>query len=166
MSTRKHYLPKLGESVLIQILFSALYTKLLEASKTETMESDGLPNSTDNQEQKSSICNVLAEAICSIDEDNKHTESITALINYARESQRSKGDLDDTGEGVGLSFVSTVKVKSYIELVTIDSKFKDRTFARWMTSTRVIIRHQALDQMRSTMLRMPITYRKCSSATY
>lgn len=98
---------------MIQILFSALYTKLLEASKTETMEGDGgvSSNSPENLEQKSSICNVLAEAICSIDEDNKHTESITALINYARESQRSKGDLDDTGEGVGLSFVSTVKVK-------------------------------------------------------
>lgn len=83
----------------------------MEASKTETMEGDGVANSTENQEQKSSICNVLAEAICSIDEDNKHTESITALINYARESQRSKGDLDDdAADGVGLSFVSTVKV--------------------------------------------------------
>lgn len=104
-----------GESVLIQILFSALYTKLMEASKTETVESDGITNSTENQEQKSSICNVLAEAICSIDEDNKHTESITALINYARESQRGKGDFDDQAEGVGLSFVSTVKVYSGID---------------------------------------------------
>lgn len=95
---------------MIQILFSALYTKLLEASKTETVEGDGAANSVENQEQKSNICNILAEAICSIDEDNKHTESITALINYARESQRNKGDLDDA-EGVGLSFVSTVKVK-------------------------------------------------------
>ncbi|KAJ6641087.1 hypothetical protein Bhyg_06022 [Pseudolycoriella hygida] len=100
----------LGESVLIQILFSALYTKLLEASKTETIDSDGVPSSPQVQEQKSSICNVLAEAICSIDEDNKHTESITALINYARESQRSRGDLDDVAEGAGLSFVSTVKM--------------------------------------------------------
>lgn len=82
----------------------------MEASKTETTETDGVTNSTENQEQKSSICNILAEAICSIDEDNKHTESITALINYARESQRNKGDLDDLAEGVGLSFVSTVKV--------------------------------------------------------
>lgn len=101
---------ELGESVLIQILFSALYTKLMEASKSEALESDGVTNNAENQEQKSSICNVLAEAICSIDEDNKHTESITALINYARESQRSKGDIDDSAEGVGLSFVSTVKV--------------------------------------------------------
>lgn len=107
----KHILSyQLGESVLIQILFSALYTKLMEASKTETMESDAVTNGTESPEQKSNICNILAEAICSIDEDNKHTESITALINYARESQRSKGDLDDLGEGVGLSFVSTVKV--------------------------------------------------------
>ncbi len=93
-------------------MFSALYTKLLEASKTETMEGDTATNGTENPEQKSSICNVLAEAICSIDEDNKHTESITALINYARESQRNKGDLDDTADGVGLSFVSTVKVNA------------------------------------------------------
>lgn len=111
----------LGESVLIQILFSALYTKLMEASKTETMETmdGGAAISAEDREQKSSICNVLAEAICSIDEDNKHTESITALINYARESQRSKGDLDDLADGVGLSFVSTVKVCLNISILSV-----------------------------------------------
>lgn len=79
----------------------------MEAS---TSESIGGASNAENDEQKSSICNILAEAICSIDEDNKHTESITALINHAREIQRSKGNMDDSEEVVGLSFVSTVKV--------------------------------------------------------
>lgn len=64
---------------------------------------------------KASICNILAEAICSIDEDNKHTDAIQALLTQARESKRATemsdedGD-DDDDDAVGLSFVSTVKV--------------------------------------------------------
>lgn len=66
----------LGESVLIQTLFSALYTKLVETAENDvanrTNEGTAL--------SKSSICTTLAEAVCSIDEDNKHTESIRMLI--------------------------------------------------------------------------------------
>lgn len=66
----------LGESVLIQTLFSALYTKLIE-----TADKDAILNKEQSTAlSKSSICTTLAEAICSIDEDNKHTESIRSLI--------------------------------------------------------------------------------------
>lgn len=67
----------LGESVLMQTLFSALYTKLIEtASKEVSTEATAL--------SKSSICTTLAEAICSIDEDNKHTEGIQNLVSKAQ----------------------------------------------------------------------------------
>lgn len=66
----------LGESVLIQTLFSAVYTKLIE-----TAEQDAANKNTESTAlSKSSICMILAEAICSVDEDNKHTEGIRNLI--------------------------------------------------------------------------------------
>lgn len=70
----------LGESVLIQTLFSALYTKFIELAEKDaasrTSETTAL--------SKSSICSTLAEAICSIDEDNKHTEGIHNLVTRAQ----------------------------------------------------------------------------------
>lgn len=101
---------------MIQILFSALYTKLIETTKYETGTKNSLPGTSDDPSSasgltKATICNILAEAICSIDEDNKHTDAISALINQARESQRCAGSVtDDIDDAVGLSFVSTVKV--------------------------------------------------------
>lgn len=124
----------LGGSVLIQTLFSALYTKLIEATKPGPIELHPVNVAkVDNKipiaepasvppkmSAKATICNMLAEAICSIDEDNKHTDAIHALINQARESQRATGMAEDTdGEGaVGLSFVSTVKVSYYLYTCT------------------------------------------------
>lgn len=70
----------LGESVLIQTLFSALYTKLLETSDKDSASR----NSETVALSKSSICTTLSEAICSIDEDNKHTESIRNLVSKAQ----------------------------------------------------------------------------------
>lgn len=96
--------------MLIQLLFSALYTKLIESSQCEQLANED-QSASQHLQDKASICNILAEAICSIDEDNKHTDAIIALINQARESQRSSENLtDDSDEAVGLSFVSTVKV--------------------------------------------------------
>lgn len=114
----------LGGSVLIQILFAALYTKLLETIKIEAEQGADSVAVANDDTSRSSICNALAEAICSIDEDNKHTEAIEALIRVARESQRSAvlSDNDDEPDGdadadgstggdeAGLSFVSTVRV--------------------------------------------------------
>lgn len=70
----------LGESVLIHTLFSALYTKLIEiADKDAANRTNETPALS-----KSSICSTLAEAICSIDEDNKHTEGIHNLVTKAQ----------------------------------------------------------------------------------
>lgn len=68
----------LGESVLVQTLFSALYTKLIEIADKDVANKTG-----ETALSKSSICTTLAEAICSIDEDNKHTEAIQNLITKA-----------------------------------------------------------------------------------
>uniref|UniRef100_A0A182JX97 Uncharacterized protein n=1 Tax=Anopheles christyi TaxID=43041 RepID=A0A182JX97_9DIPT len=116
----------LGDSVLIQLLYIALYSKLLEVAETEaeaeakeqangTVSPDAASNapvSTINMKPKSVICQTLAEAICFIDEDNKHTEQINSLISQARESQRSMGQLEhDIDDAVGLaSFASTSRV--------------------------------------------------------
>lgn len=106
-----------GGSVLIQILFGALYTKLIEATQFETEAATGISDGTVSTtagsltcNSKASICNILAEAICSIDEDNKHTEAIAKLINQARESQRNSSDSEDMDDAVAISFVSTIKV--------------------------------------------------------
>ncbi|XP_055315065.1 uncharacterized protein LOC129575443 [Sitodiplosis mosellana] len=70
----------LGESVLVQTLFSALYTKFIEISEKDVANKTGETTAL----SKSSICTTLAEAICSIDEDNKHTEGIQNLITKAQ----------------------------------------------------------------------------------
>lgn len=89
----------LGDSVLIQILFGALYTKLLECASLEEVDSDvpivvneGDPNVV--VRSKKSICQVLAECICAIDEDNKHTELLNALVNQSNESQKRMRTLE------------------------------------------------------------------------
>lgn len=106
----------LGDSVLIQILFCALYTKLLECASVEENDNDvpiavneGDPNIV--VRSRRTICQILAECICAIDEDNKHTELLGALVNQSVESQKrmrtlesdfeAAVDLDDESGGVG-----------------------------------------------------------------
>ncbi|XP_050091241.1 uncharacterized protein KIAA0825 homolog [Anopheles aquasalis] len=98
----------LGDSVLIQLLYIALYSKLLEVAETEAEL---------NMKPKSVICQTLAEAICFIDEDNKHTEQINSLIAQARESQRTMGALEnEIDDAVGFnSFASTSRVVDDVE---------------------------------------------------
>lgn len=110
----------LGDSVLIQILFCALYTKLLECASLEEAADNEVPivvNEGDPNvvvRSKRTICQILAECICAIDEDNKHTELLNALINQSVESQKrmrtleadldtnvSKDDLDVDGAAGG-----------------------------------------------------------------
>lgn len=153
----------LGGSVLIQTLFAALYTKLLEniqiedaaaaaaATAAATRAGSGVlgratarattstaPLDGSKPLSRATLCGMLAEAICSIDEDNKHTEALEGLIRVVRDSQRSvvlsddedclsladeqradtvdadgcDDDDDDEAdeEHAGLSFVSTVKL--------------------------------------------------------
>ncbi|XP_066603503.1 uncharacterized protein [Prorops nasuta] len=81
----------IGGSVLLQILCAALYTVLIEESvkPTEAVEppvNEGLIHSTFNIRDRSSAATALAEAICSIDEDNKHTAQIEAFLLKVRTS--------------------------------------------------------------------------------
>jgi hypothetical protein len=91
----------LGDSVLIHILFCALYTKLLECASIEEAADNEVPivvNEGDPNtivRSKRTICQVLAECICAIDEYNKHTDLLGSLVNQAVESQKRMKNLED-----------------------------------------------------------------------
>lgn len=50
---------------------------------------------------KKTVCQILAECICAIDEDNKHTELLAALVNQAVESQKRMRNLETVLEDGG-----------------------------------------------------------------
>ncbi|XP_055846207.1 uncharacterized protein LOC129912111 [Episyrphus balteatus] len=87
----------LSDSVLLQLVFGALYTELIK--KAETFEKE-------KNDAKATICYSLSEAICSLDEDDKHTEQIDLFLVQARENIFYEGDLLSEG---GLSGASTTK---------------------------------------------------------
>lgn len=108
----------LADSVLIQILFCALYTKLMECAQGNEKEdsekelpvvvNENDPTTTVVRSRKT-VCQVLAECVCAIDEENKHTELLAALVHQAAESQRRlriETEIDDTG----ISNASTSKL--------------------------------------------------------
>ncbi|KAG8037169.1 hypothetical protein G9C98_004491 [Cotesia typhae] len=80
----------IGGSVFIQIFCAALYSELLKESNAnidkseiqETPRSIADSYSFDPQD-KAASATALAEAVCSIDEDNKHTAQIDAVIKRA-----------------------------------------------------------------------------------
>lgn len=80
----------IGGSVFIQIFCAALYSELLKESNAnidkseiqETPRSIADSYSFDPQ-NKAASATALAEAVCSIDEDNKHTAQIDAVIKRA-----------------------------------------------------------------------------------
>lgn len=77
--------------MLIQILYSALYTKLFESSETANAESNV-------NAEKTSICLRLSEAICSIDEENKHTDQLSTFLEFT--AMRFNGlDQSDLADG-------------------------------------------------------------------
>ncbi|XP_017126773.1 uncharacterized protein LOC108145722 isoform X1 [Drosophila elegans] len=96
----------LGDSVLLQVVFAALYTELI---KTAEMYEQA------KNEDKAAICYSISEAICSIDEDDKHTDQIELFLKQARESIKLDTDFGGTvggnnrGAG-GMSAVSTIKM--------------------------------------------------------
>lgn len=72
---------------------------------------------------KAAVCLALAEAICSIDEDHKHTEQIEQLLKQAADSVLL--DAETSSERSGLfSGVSTVKID---ELLTVDPELCNRS---------------------------------------
>lgn len=110
----------LGDSVLIQVLFSALYTKLLETAKNCSPEEE--PRATESGPEtpssmsKSSVCMMLAEASCCIDEDNKHTDAINNLIKQAKQRQNVEDTelLEPAQYSLGEGQSELVSTKSYM----------------------------------------------------
>lgn len=78
----------IGGNVLLQVLCAALYSTLLDVSTKGRNESHDIPDSEDtccemspfNPYDRFTAATALAEAICSIDEDNKHTSQIDSFL--------------------------------------------------------------------------------------
>lgn len=79
----------IGGNVLLQILCAALYSGLLDVSaksgnndvhSTPSSENTSCELSPFNPYDRSTAATALAEAICSIDEDNKHTAQIDSFL--------------------------------------------------------------------------------------
>lgn len=75
--------------MLLQVLCAALYSTLLDVStKGKNEPEHSTPGSEDvccelspfNPYDRSTAATALAEAICSIDEDNKHTSQIDSFL--------------------------------------------------------------------------------------
>jgi protein KIAA0825 len=134
----------LGDSVLIQILFCALYTKLLECASTEDVDNDvpivvneGDPNAV--VRSRKTICQVLAECICAIDEENKHTELLAALVNQSVESQK-RSDLserDDTKDDLEAQSTHTHEARSDEEYDVENADYISEVLASDVLTTSV-----------------------------
>lgn len=78
----------IGGNVLFQLLCTALYSALLDVSTKDKKNSQVTPSSANTSCELSpfgsydrlSAATALAEAICSIDEDNKHTAQIDSFL--------------------------------------------------------------------------------------
>lgn len=83
----------IGGNVLLHILCVSLYSALLEFSKKCNVETGNAPRPKEmDQELNFFDCNdtagiviALAEAICSIDEDDKHTAQIDDFLQLVKE---------------------------------------------------------------------------------
>lgn len=117
----------LGDHTLVHVLYSALYTKLQESSTEVSSESisegnAGVENVQANEEKfanKMAICQTLAEAICAIDEDNKHTEKIYELLEQAKETLQNMSVIEvDVEDQIGQSLASTTKADEFEPMPT------------------------------------------------
>lgn len=108
----------LGDHVLIQILFAALYSKLLDLIQVTQEEAEEEKEDKQKMEmnaQKIAHCQQLAEAICSVDEDNKHTDQLANLLKQAIESILMHNILEaQFNETLGISMASTVQVERFL----------------------------------------------------
>lgn len=89
----------IGGNVLLQVLCAALYSTLLDVSSRSKNEAQDTPTSGDssccelspfNPYDRSTAATALAEAICSIDEDNKHTAQIDSFLLLVKERSVSR----------------------------------------------------------------------------
>lgn len=69
-----------------QILCAALYKALLAIVNKDSAKPD-------DKQSDSSIASILSEAVCSIDEDNKHTDEIDDLVREVRDNVRKKKEI-------------------------------------------------------------------------
>ncbi|XP_053979954.1 uncharacterized protein LOC128877038 isoform X2 [Hylaeus volcanicus] len=107
----------IGGNVLLHILCASLYTALLNFSKNrkpevaKTPASDGSNNESNlfNSNDAATIVIALAEAICSIDEDNKHTSQIDDFFQRVKE------------------YIQTTDTKSRIDEATCTSSIIETT---------------------------------------
>ncbi|XP_077267571.1 uncharacterized protein LOC143900281 isoform X1 [Temnothorax americanus] len=96
----------IGGNVLLQVLCAALYSTLLDVSTKGKNERHGTPGSEDtccelspfNPYDRSTAATALAEAICSIDEDNKHTSQIDSFLFLVKDSLRREDQNPRNGE--------------------------------------------------------------------
>lgn len=93
-----------GDSVLLQVMFAALYTELVKRAEQYEKNSNDV---------KAALSYTISEAICSIDEDDKHTDQIELFLKQAKDSiilESYAGSGRGATDGGGLSAVSTVKI--------------------------------------------------------
>ncbi|XP_018341255.1 PREDICTED: uncharacterized protein LOC108747869 isoform X1 [Trachymyrmex septentrionalis] len=96
----------IGGNVLLQVLCAALYSTLLDMSAKSKNEPHDTPSSGDtycelspfNPYDRSTAATALAEAICSIDEDNKHTSQIDSFLLLVKDSLRREHQNPRNGE--------------------------------------------------------------------
>ncbi|XP_051169781.1 uncharacterized protein LOC127287087 isoform X3 [Leptopilina boulardi] len=111
----------IGGSVLLQIMCAALYTALLQISTSikskiprNPMNLKKEPGSFDPNDKSSSSL-ALAEALCSIDEDNKHTVQIDDFLRIVKKSIDSRKQMEN---------IEIEDMSSYIEVLTDELLFK------------------------------------------
>ncbi|XP_037890187.1 uncharacterized protein LOC119637868 [Glossina fuscipes] len=103
----------LSDSVLLQVIFAALYTELVKRAEKYEKNSNDV---------KAALSYTISEAICSIDEDDKHTDQIELFLKQAKDSiilESYAGSGRGATDGGGLSAVSTVKID---DIGTADSE--------------------------------------------
>ncbi|XP_067647757.1 uncharacterized protein [Eurosta solidaginis] len=103
----------LADSVLIQIVFAALYTDLIRKAKNYEKE---------NKIEKASTCYSISEAICCIDEDDKHTDQIDLFLKQTRDSIATETNTPFEFSGGARSWVSTLSTVKIDDLNTAHSE--------------------------------------------
>lgn len=76
----------LNHSALIQILISALYSDLLRQSELIYPKNVKFSPGTSMAQSEGELALTIAESLCSIDEDNKHTDQIEEFLEQVKEN--------------------------------------------------------------------------------
>ncbi|CAH1960087.1 unnamed protein product [Acanthoscelides obtectus] len=105
----QNYMPfnvvPLHQSCLLQIVVNALYTKFLNDSqalaknkvcvdKDKVRQKISVTSAEASYQSKDEILLAVAEALCSVDEDNKHTDQIEEFLENAKNTDKVTSALD------------------------------------------------------------------------